>query len=191
MVLYAALLTSLHGISEFNQGATPTGDIFIQAMGAPCVPDQTWHACFPALTIFQTFDTAGIMTLILTGLLITRAIRPFKSHWQGLTLLLLGTLLLLSGGGFIAFFIILVASAAAFFQPNEKNKAKPIHRKMAMGWPGLLVIYFLIVGLEALLGALSNQMAMQAGNLLLFLQTLTLVLAAIAAHAWDRSQGNP
>jgi len=185
MVLYAALLTSLHGLSEFNQGASPTGDITIQAMGTPCMPDQIWHACFPALTIFHTFDTAGIMTLILTGLLITRTVRPFRSHWQGLSLLLLGVLLLLSGGGFIAFFILLVASTAAFFMPNGKSETKPIHRKMAKGWPCLLFFYFLIVGLQVLLGANSNEFAMQIVTLLLFFQTLALVLAAFAAHAWD------
>jgi hypothetical protein len=190
MVLYAALLTSLHGIFEIVQGPVPTNGIAIQAIGAPCEQDQIWHACFPALTIFRTYDTAGIMTLILTGLLITRGIRPMKNRSQSLSILLLGGLLLVSGGGFIAAFIILVASTAAFFTPRDGNEEiSPFHRSMAKGWPWLLFLYFGLVALESLLGAFANESVLQIGVLFLSVEFVMLILAAFAAHAWDRCQG--
>ncbi|QRN84497.1 hypothetical protein JR338_12995 (plasmid) [Chloroflexota bacterium] len=189
LVLYAALLTSLHGLSEYHQGASPTNGISIHAIGAPCEPDLVWHACFPALTIFGTYDTAGLMTLILTGLLIARSIRPMKKARQGLLLILLGGLLFISGGGFIAFFIVLVAGTAAFFKPKGKQgEISPFSQKMANGWPWLLVIYLLIVGLEALLGAFNNELASQLSGILLPIEFTILILAAVAAHAWDLIQ---
>lgn len=190
LVLYAALLTSLHGILEFVQGPVSTAGIAIRALGAPCEPNKIWHACFPTLTIFRTYDTAGIMTLILTGLLITRGIRPMTNRWQSLTILLLGGLLLVSGGGFIAAFIILIAGTAAFFKPRGGSKEISLfHRSMAKGWPWLLFLYFVLVALESLLGAFANELVLQIGDLFLLVEFVVLILAALAAHAWDKCQG--
>ena len=189
LVLYAALLTSLHGIFEFVQGPVPTNGIAIQAIGAPCEPDQIWHACFPALTIFRTYDTAGIMTLILTGLLITRGIRPIKNRWQSLSILLIGSLLLVSGGGFVAALVILIGGTAAFFTPRDgKGEISIFHHRMAKGWPCLLFLYFVLVALESLLGAFANDLALQIGGVFLAVEFIVLILAAFAAHAWDRCQ---
>lgn len=191
LIFYASLLTALHGVFELAQGHVATGGMAISAIGAPCQAETVWHACFPALTVLPTFFTAGLMTLILTGLLITRGIRQIIKPRQDMALFVLTVMLLLSGGGFIAFFVLTVASVAAYW-PHQKLRGQPnaFIRLMAKGWPWLLFVYFLLVGTEALLGGFKADLSIQV-NFLLPLGFLFLLLTAVSAYAWDVSQTTP
>ena len=58
-----------HGIFEALQGnAIPEG-LMIASMGPPCVPEQSWNACEPAMTILPNLWITGILA-ILFGLLV-------------------------------------------------------------------------------------------------------------------------
>lgn len=185
LIFYAGFLAALYGILELARGAEPTNGMAIQAIAPPCDADKEWHACFTAMTIFGTYDTAGMVTLILTGLLITRGIRHINHPKPDMALLILPMLLFLSGGGFTALFILIIAGVTAYW-PSFKLPIISInlYRFLARGWPWLLFLYFIIVGAEALFGGFGVN-PYERINLIVPAQYILLGLTAAAAHCWD------
>ena len=50
-----------HGYFEILQGNVRPESIMIVSMGAPCVPEEIWNACEPAMTIIPNFLVTGIL----------------------------------------------------------------------------------------------------------------------------------
>jgi len=44
-----------HGYFEIIQGNTPTPGLAFPSWGPPCVPEEIWHACEPAMSIIPNF----------------------------------------------------------------------------------------------------------------------------------------
>ena len=55
-----------HGIFEILQGNVPTPGLVIASMGPPCIPEEAWNGCEPAMTILPNFLTSGILTVLIS-----------------------------------------------------------------------------------------------------------------------------
>jgi hypothetical protein len=185
LMLYASLLTVIHGINEIRQGPEPIENVFIHAVGAPCQPEAVWHACLPALSILPTYQTAGIGTLFLTGLFLPWGVFSLKVRRRSLLLLALAILLLLAGGGFIAFFINLIAGLTLYQSFSVRKRPKGLTRFFGAFWPWAPIGYFSLVGFELLGGIVNNPLILKVGGVLLPLEFLTLILAMFSALARD------
>jgi hypothetical protein len=62
-----------HGYFEFLQGNTPTPGLAFPSWGPPCVPEEIWHACEPAMSIVPNFMITGILAMLLSLALIVWA----------------------------------------------------------------------------------------------------------------------
>jgi len=54
-----------HGYFEILQGNVRPESLMIASMGAPCVPEEIWNACEPAMTIIPNFLVTGILAMLL------------------------------------------------------------------------------------------------------------------------------
>ena len=52
-----------HGYFEILQGNTSPEGLVIASIGPPCVPEEVWNACEPAMTIIPNFLITGILRL--------------------------------------------------------------------------------------------------------------------------------
>ena len=131
-----------HGYFEILQGNTKPGNVMIVSMGPPCVPEQIWNACEPAMTILPNFLITGILSVILGLLIMVWSAGFIKRKNGGLVLILLSIALLLFGGGLFPPLIGIVGGAAGM-KVNKPLTGKPgsITRLSARLWPWTLVIF--------------------------------------------------
>ena len=54
-----------HGYFEILQGSTRPAGLLIVSMGPPCVPEEIWNGCEPAMTILPNFLVTGILAVLL------------------------------------------------------------------------------------------------------------------------------
>ncbi|NIS82910.1 MAG: hypothetical protein GTO14_22525 [Anaerolineales bacterium] len=71
----------------------------IASMGSPCVPEEIWHACEPAMTVIPNFLVTGILAVSLGLVTVVWAAAFVQRQWGGAILALLSFRLLLFGGG--------------------------------------------------------------------------------------------
>ena len=72
-----------HGYFEILQGNTKPEGLMIPSMGPPCVPEEVWNACEPAMTIIPNFLITGILAVII-GLFVliwSIGISPAQTWW--------------------------------------------------------------------------------------------------------------
>ena len=135
-----------HGYFETLQGNVRPGSILIASMGPPCVPEATWHACEPAMTIVPNFLVTGIPAMVL-GLLTMLWAAAFVQRPQGgaiLALLSLG--LLLFGGRIFPPLIGIIGGVAGTRINTGLNKQPgPVWRTLAKLWPWTLVVFFVLL----------------------------------------------
>ena len=55
-----------HGYFEILQGNARPEGLMIASMGPPCVAEEVWNACEPAMTILPNFLVTGILAVILS-----------------------------------------------------------------------------------------------------------------------------
>jgi hypothetical protein len=110
--IYAGLLGIEHGIFEILQGSETPDGLMINAIGTPCVPDEIWHACFPALKLIPNFLVTGIVTIFVGLSILIWGISFVHRKNGGVVLLLLSLFLLPVGGGFIPVFTGILAGIA-------------------------------------------------------------------------------
>ena len=54
-----------HGYFEILQGNARPQSMMIASIVAPCVPEEVWHLCEPAMTILPNFLMTGILSMLL------------------------------------------------------------------------------------------------------------------------------
>src|SRR3990172_7882550 len=54
-----------HGYFEILQGNARPASLMFASWGPPCVPEEAWHACEPAMTVVPNLLIAGILTVVL------------------------------------------------------------------------------------------------------------------------------
>jgi len=70
----------------------------INAIGPPC----QGSGCFPAMTVIPDFFVTGVLTIILSLIIVAWAAALVQRRYGGVVLILLSLILLLVGGGFLA-----------------------------------------------------------------------------------------
>lgn len=137
-----------HGVTEIMQGNVRPASFMFASIGAPCIPTQIWHACEPAMTLLPTLLTAGILTVILSFVIMLWSVVLIQRRFGGSVLILLSILLLLVGGGFFPP-LIGIAGGVAGTQINKPLDEKPagsLTRVAAKLWPwplAVLVVWLL------------------------------------------------
>ena len=155
-------------------------------MGSPCVPEEIWNACEPAMTVLPNFLITGILTIIL-GLLIMIWSAAFLQHKiGGLVLILLSVALLLFGGGFFPPIIGLIGGVAGI-QINKPlaKTAGSFTRFAAKLWPWPLVIFMVWILGQFLVGYFFNDFLQSIMGFGLLLILTMLPVSVYTAYAHD------
>ena len=69
-----------HGYFEMLQGHVKPDSLVISAIGPPCVPEEVWHLCEPAMTVIPSFLITGIVATVLG--IITMIWAGFTCPWS-------------------------------------------------------------------------------------------------------------
>lgn len=64
--ILAGLAGLEHGIFEILQGDTHPAGVMFPSMGPPCVPEEAWNACEPAMTIVPNLLVTGILAVVIS-----------------------------------------------------------------------------------------------------------------------------
>ena len=175
-----------HGYFEILQGNTQPEGLMIVSMGPPCVPEQIWNACEPAMTIIPNFLIAGILSVII-GLAILIWSAAFVQRKQGgAVLILLSVALLLFGGGIFPPLIGLIGGAAGT-QIHKPLIGKPgrVTRFTAKLWPWPLVIFMAWVLGQFPVGYFFNDFLKSIMGFGLLLILVSLPVSVYTAYAHD------
>jgi hypothetical protein len=178
-----------HGYFEILQGSTKPAGLMIVSMGLPCVPEEIWNACEPAMTILPNFLITGILAVIL-GLLILVWSATFIQHKNGgLVLILLSAASLLFGGGLFPPLIGMIGGAAGMkiHKPVNGKQANGPVRSAAMLWPWPLVVLIVWVFGQFPVGYFFNDFLQSIMWFGLFLILTMLPVSVYSAYAHDAS----
>lgn len=177
-----------HGVFEILRGNTQPESIMIAAMGPPCVPEEVWHACEPAMTIIPNYLVTGILATIFGLVTIVWAVGFVHKKRGWLVLLLLCLALLLFGGGLFPPLIGIFGSvlASRINAPVTKTPTR-LTAVLAMLWPWTLIVF--IVGLfsQFVIGHFFNEFMRNSGFLIPIFIIGLLVLSIVSAIAYDRA----
>jgi hypothetical protein len=174
--VYAGLVGIEHGVFEILQGSAAPNGVMISAMGAPCQPETTWHACLPALTLIPDFRLTGIIA-ILVGLsvLIWAAGFVHKKH-GGLVLMLLSILMIPVGGGFVPAFIGVFAGVAGLHIHRPLTWWRDHLTYLSNLWPWILILMMVWFPGSWFLGHYFGSVLLEMGVLLFFAFDIALPL---------------
>jgi hypothetical protein len=179
-----------HGFFELLQGNARPEGLMIVSMGPPCVPELTWNACEPAMTIIPSFLITGIVALLLSiAVLVWSAFFVQKKH-GGLILILLCIPLLLFGGGIFPPLIGIIAGVMGTrihkpLNPEQSRLSGGLLRALAALWPWSLILYVVWVLGQWVLGYFFNDWLLANGYLIIVMVLGTLLLTAATTYGHD------
>lgn len=175
-----------HGYFEVLQGNTQPEGLMIASIGPPCVPEISWNACEPALTLFPTYQIAGVLTIIVSLVIIIWSVAFIQRKHGGSVLMLLSVGLLLTGGGIFPPLIGFIGGATG----TRINKSLPEKssssalRLVEKLWPWPLVIFIVWTLGQFLIGYFFNDFlkSIMGFGVLLILSMLPLSIYSAYAH---------
>ena len=175
-----------HGYFEILQGNTKPISLMFPSMGSPCVPEEIWNACEPAMTVLPNFLITGILTIILGLLIMIWSAAFIQRKNGGLVLTLLSVALLLFGGGFFPPIIGLIGGVAGI-QINKPlaKTAGSFTRFAAKLWPWPLVIFMVWILGQFLVGYFFNDFLQSIMGFGLLLILTMLPVSVYTAYAYD------
>jgi hypothetical protein len=178
-----------HGYFEILQGNTRPASLTFASMGPPCVPEEIWNACEPAMTIISNFLISGILSVILGLLILIWSAAFVQRKHGGAVLILLSVALLLFGGGIFPPLIGIVGGAAGA-KINKPLTGKPgsLTRFAAKLWPWPLVIFLVWVLGQFPVGYLFNDFLASIMGLGLLLILTMLPLSVYTGYAHDAAE---
>jgi len=176
-----------HGYFEILQGNVRPESIMITSMGAPCVPEKIWHVCEPAMTIIPNFLVTGILSMVLGLLTMVWAATLVQRQRGGTILALLSLGLLLFGGGLIPPVIGIIGGVIGNkINTPLKKQPGPAWRLLANVWPLTIILFFVWLFAQFVVGYFFNEFLMENGALLMPLLILgLLVVSILAAYGHD------
>lgn len=175
-----------HGYFEILQGNVRPESIIIASMGAPCVPEEIWNACEPAMTIIPNFLVTGILAIVL-GLVTMVWAGAFVQRQQGgaiLALLSFG-LLLFGGGIFPPMFGIIGGLLGSRINTPLRRQPGPVWAMLAKMWPWAIVVYFVFLFGQFVIGYFFNEFLMENGVLWAVLFLGLLVVSILSGYGHD------
>ena len=179
----AGLLGIEHGIYEVLQGPDSPGGLLIRAMGTPCVAEEAWHSCLPAMTVWPTFRWAGISAILISVVLIITSLVNIKRKIPFLCLL--AVLLFISGGGFIAFFYTTLAVVAILLdKKGHASRKSELNAFLAALWPGVLIAFLACTLGVMLLGHFNNDLVLRFSAIIFLVSDFVLpVLVVVSSRS--------
>jgi hypothetical protein len=177
-----------HGIFEILQGNTrPTG-LMIASIGPPCVPEEVWNACEPAMTMLPNFLITGTLAVIFGLLILIWSIAFIQRKRGGLILMLLSVALLLFGGGLFPPLIGIIGGAAGtgINKPLPDKQPGGILRLTAKLWPWPLVLFAVWVFGQFPIGTMFNDFMQSIMGFGVLLILSMMPLSVYTAYAHDR-----
>jgi hypothetical protein len=177
-----------HGVFEILQGnIQPPSLMFFPSMGAPCNAAQVWHACEPAMTILPNLLLAGILTVIMSFVIMLWSLVFVQRKHGGSRLILLSIVLLLAGGGFFPP-LIGIAGGIAGTRINKPLGGKPagnLSRFAAGLWPWPLVIFVVWLLGQYGIGYFANDFLKSIMGFSLALIVILLPLSIYIGYGYD------
>jgi hypothetical protein len=179
-----------HGYFEVLQGNARPEGLMIPSMGPPCVPELSWNACEPAMTVIPSFLITGILAVTLgIAVLIWSAFFVQKKN-GGLVLILLCIPLLFFGGGLFPPMIGIIAGALGTrihkpLNPAGSRLSGGLLRFLAALWPWSLALYVLWVFGQWVIGYFFNDWLLANGYLIIGMVLGTLLLTVVTTYARD------
>jgi len=182
-----------HGIFEIMRGNVRPESLMFASMGPPCKPEISWSACEPALTIFSSYLTAGILTIIVSLFIIIWSAAFIRNKQGGTVLMLLSVVLILTGGGFFPPVIGFISGAAGtkINKPLPEKSPGKITHLAAKLWPLPLVIYMIWIFGQFLIGYYFNDFLKSIMGFGLILILTMLPLSIYTAFAYDFIRNTP
>jgi hypothetical protein len=174
-----------HGYYEILQGSTRPAGMMIASMGPPCVPEEIWNSCEPAMTIIPNFLFTGILAMLIGFSMIIWSVGFVQRKNGGLVLILLSIALLLFGGGLFPPLIGLIGGAAGMKINKPINRVPGnIPRQAAKLWPWPLVVLMTWLLGQFVVGYFFNEflMGVMWWGLLLIVTMLPLSVYTGYAH---------
>lgn len=171
-----------HGYFEILQGNGRPENIMIASMGAPCVPEEIWHICEPAMTIVPNFLVTGILSMVLGLITMVWAIAFVRRAQSGMILALLSFGLLLFGGGIFPPLIGIIGGVVGTrINTPLKKQPGPVWRMLAKAWPWTIISFFVFLFGQFVIGYFFNEFVMENGAVLLPALILGLLAVSILA----------
>lgn len=178
-----------HGYYEILQGSTKPASLAFPSMGPPCIAEEIWNACEPAMSILPNFLITGILSIIIGMLIMTWSAFFVQSKYGGAALILLSVVLLLFGGGFFPPLIGIVGGAAGMKinRPIVRKHVNGPRRTAAKLWPWPLVVFLVWVLGQFPVGYFFNDFlqGIMGFGLLLILSMLPLSVYTAYAHDYE------
>lgn len=173
-----------HGYFEILQGDVVPESLMIASMGPPCEPELIWNACEPAMTLLPSYLWSGVLTIVISILILLWSLFGIQRRYGGTLLMLLSIPFLLVGGGIfppvIGFIGGLVATRIhaplTWWQARMRGGVGGV---LAGLWPWPLVIFlaWTLAG-QWIIGHFFNDF-MRAYNWLVPLLVIGLLVVAI------------
>ena len=185
--ILAGLAGLEHGYFEMLQGNHRPASLMFPSWGPQqCDPAKIWHACEPAMSLLPNFLITGIVTIILSLVIIVWSTAFIQYRKGGTVLLLLSVALLLLGGGFFPPLIGIVGGAAGI-KINKPLTSKPngLRRFAARLWPWPLAILIAWLLGQFPVGYFFNDFLKSIVGYGLLLIVVMLPLSAWSAYAHD------
>ena len=180
-----------HGYFEILQGNTRPEGLMILSIGPPCVPEDVWNGCEPAMTIIPNFLITGILAVIISLIILVWSVGFIQRRHGGLVLFVLSLALLLFGGGIFPPVIGMVGGAAGT-RINKPLSGKPpghLTRSAARLWPWPLVVFLVWVFGQVVAGYFFNDFMQSLMGFGMLLILLMLPLSVYVAYARAVAQG--
>ncbi len=176
-----------HGFFETLQGNTRPGSLMFASWGPlQCDPARIWHACEPAMSLVPNFLVTGILTILLSLLILVWSAGYVQRRNGGWTLLALSIAQLLLGGGFFPPLIGIIGAVAGI-QVNKPfaGTSGQATRMAARLWPWPLVVLVVWLLGQFPLGAFFNDFMKNIVGLGLILIVAMLPMSLWTASAHD------
>lgn len=176
-----------HGYFEILQGNTQPEGLMIASMGSPCIPEEIWNACEPAMTIIPNFFITGVLAVVIGLFIAIWSVTFVQRKHGGLVIILLSIVLLLVGGGLFPPLIGIIGGIAGtkINKPVTGKQPSRISRFAAKLWPWPLVIFLAWVFGQFPVGHFFNDFLQSIMGYGVLLILLMLPLSIYTAYARD------
>lgn len=175
-----------HGYFEVLQGNIPTDGLMIASIGPPCVPEEVWNACEPAMTVLPNYLLTGIVAVMIGVFIMVWSAAFLQRKQGGVVLILLSVALLLFGGGIFPPLIGIIGGAAGtqIDRPIRKAPGRITYAAASL-WPWPLVLLMTWLVGQFFVGYLFNDFLRSFMWLGLLLILAMLPLSVYSAYAHD------
>lgn len=175
-----------HGYFEINQGNTRPLTLMFPSIGPPCIPEQAWNGCEPAMSILPNFLITGILSMLIGLAMIVWSAGFVQRRHGGMVLILLSITLLMFGGGIFPPLIGVIGGAAGT-RINKPLAGTPgrMTRQAAKLWPWPLLLLMVWLLGQFVVGYFFNDLLKSLMGFGLMLILILLPLSVYAAYAHD------